>query len=135
LHEMPIYSEVYTVPAGEKKTFILDIEGHYITYVNLRFPPGPCGLVHVQFFYGFKQIFPHREESYFAGDNEIIEWQEFWRLPEYKSRLKIYAINNDTVHEHSFYVRLVTKIEREMLEVRLGTRLIQAIRRIFGLIE
>jgi len=132
---MPIYSEVYTVPKETKKVFDLDIEGHYITYVNLRFPPGPCGQLRVQFFYGIKQIFPYRENSFFAGDNEIIDWDEYWKLPEYETKLKIYANNLDTVHEHSFYVRLVTKIEKEMPEQRLGRRIAQTIRRILGIVE
>jgi len=79
---MPIYSRKFTVPAASSKEFTIDIEGDVITYVRIRYPPGPTGLLRVAIFYGIKQIFPYEEETWFYGDDEIIEWDEYWELPE-----------------------------------------------------
>jgi len=125
---MPIYSRAFTVPPSETKWFELTVEGDVLDLVRIRFPPGPAALLKVAIFYGNEQLFPAEEGTYFLGDNEVIEWSEFWPLPEAKTRLRIKAVNEDDTYEHSFYLVINTKYNHELAEERLARRLASLIR-------
>ena len=129
---MPIYSRAFKVPAAEEKWFELEIEGDIIDMVRIRFPPGPSGLLKVAIFYGNEQLFPVENGTFFQGDNEIIQWSEYWLLPEAKTRLRIRAINEDDTYEHSFYLVINTKYKHEMLEERIAKLLASLIRPLFS---
>jgi len=125
---MPIYSRAFKVPAAEEKWFELEVEGDIIDMVRIRFPPGPSGLLKVAIFYGNEQIFPVERDTFFQGDNEIIQWSEYWLLPEAKTKLRIKAINEDDTYEHSFYLVLNTKYRQELAEERLAKKIASLIR-------
>jgi len=129
---MPIYSRVFKIPASAEKEYELEIEGDVITHVRIRFPPGPNGLLKVQIFYGIKQIFPHEEDTYFWGDDEIIEWDEYWELPESPCTLKIKAVNEDDTYEHSFGLIIVVQ-KREYTTASLIAKAVSsAVKRLIG---
>jgi len=125
---MPIYSRAFKVPPSQEKWFELEIEGDIIDMVRIRFPPGPAALLKVAIFYGNEQIFPVERDTFFQGDNEIIQWSEYWLLPEAKTKLRIKAINEDDTYEHSFYLVINTKYSHELSEERLARRLASLIR-------
>ncbi|MBW2649064.1 MAG: hypothetical protein JRC53_04515 [Deltaproteobacteria bacterium] len=129
---MTIYSYEYTVPASSTKEFELEVEGDVITYVRLRFPPGPQGLLRVAIFYGTKQIFPYKESTWFFGDDEIIEWQEYWQLPETPCRLIIKAQNDDDTYEHSFYLIMNVQKKEETPAGQLSKAVSSAISTTIG---
>jgi len=118
---MAIYSYEITTPAATEKETEIEIEGDFISYVNIRFPPGPSGLLKVAIFYGIKQIFPHDESSYFQGDDEVIKWQEYWKLPESPCKLKIKTANEDDTHEHTVYVRIAVMKREESLAYQIAS--------------
>lgn len=128
VEEMPIYSRVFKVPAAQEKLFELTVEGDILDMVRIRFPPGPAALLKITIFYGNEQLFPAEEGTYFVGDNEIIEWSEYYPLPEHPTRLRIRAVNEDDTYEHSFYLVLNTKYRQELAEERLARRLASLIR-------
>jgi len=128
---MPIYSWKFTVPPNESKEFEVDVEGDYITYLRVRFPPGPQGLLKVAFYYGIKQIFPEEGSDPFAGDDEIIEYETLWPMPEYRMSLKVKATNEDELYPHSVYVILVTRNKNELPEFRLALNLYQFFKYMF----
>ena len=125
---MPIYSRAFTVPPSQEKWFELTIEGDIIDMVRIRFPLGPAALLKVAIFYGNEQLFPAEKGTFFVGDNEIIEWSEYYPLPEHPTRLRIRAINEDDTYEHSFYLVLNTKYKQELAEERLAKRIAALIR-------
>ena len=125
---MPVYSEAFKVPAGEEKWFELEVEGDVIDMVRVRFPPGPCGLLRVSVFYGNEQLFPVEPGTWFKGDNEVIEWSEYYPLPEAKTKLTIKAVNEDDTYEHSFYLTINVKTKEELAEERIAKRLASIIR-------
>jgi len=104
---MPIYSRAFKVPSLQEKWF---------------------ALLKVAIFYGNEQLFPVEENTFFQGDNEIIEWSEYYPLPEAKTRLRIKAVNEDDTYEHSFYLVLNTKYRQELAEERLAKRIASLIR-------
>jgi len=129
---MPIYSRAFKVPPSQEKWFELEIEGDIIDMVRIRFPPGPAALLKVAIFYGNEQLFPVENGTFFQGDNEIIQWSEYWLLPEAKTKLRIKAINEDDTYEHSFYLVLNTKYRQELAEERLAKKIASLIRPLFS---
>jgi|Deesub1362A_J573_1020465.scaffolds.fasta_scaffold04840_7 hypothetical protein len=112
---MPIYAkEIVTAAASDKKT-VISLRGDYITYINIRFPPGSLGLLKVQFFYGNLQIFPEESGNYFNGDDEVIAWEEFWEIPGELEPLTIYTKNEDEYYDHAVLIRIVTKYRKELI--------------------
>jgi len=129
---MPIYSRVFTVPKATTKEFELKIEGDVVTYVRIRFPPGPQGLLKVAIFYGLKQIWPCEEDTWFYGDDEVIQWQEYWELPEERTTLKIKAVNEDDTYDHSFYL-VINVQKKEYTTAELIAKAVRSgIRRLLG---
>jgi len=120
---MTIYSRVFTTPAGEEKDFQIIIEGDAITHVWVRFPPGSKGLLHVTIYYGLKQIFPWTEGQYFAGNDEVIEWDEYWELPESPCALTVHCENYSTQYEHAVYVKIQTERKSTSLARRVADEL------------
>ena len=120
---MPIYSDILTAPAGSTKVFTWDLEGDYITYVRLRFPPGPEWSLKVRFLYGNLQIFPRKKNTYFVGDDEIIEWQDLYQMYEVPFPLKIELVNDDTDNDHSVHVIVKTAYSYELGLLRVESSL------------
>ena len=118
---MAIYSYKITTAASSEKETEIELEGDFISYVNIRFPPGPSGLLKLAIFYGIKQIFPYDEGTWFQGDDEVIEWQEYWKLPESPCKLKIKTVNEDDTYEHTVYVRIAVMKREESLAYQIAS--------------
>jgi len=132
---MPIYAkEILTAADSDKKT-IIRLRGDLITYMNIRFPPGSLGLLKIQFFYGDLQIFPQEQGDYFNGDDEIIEWEEFWEIPGEDEPLTIYTKNEDEYYDHAVLIRIVTKYRKELIADLIANALARKLRRLLRLIE
>lgn len=131
---MTIYSGPLDCPAGEKKEYEVEIEGDIITRVRLHFPPGPQGLLHVRFFQGIKQIFPQPEESYFSGDDEVIEWDEFYELAEHKSTIRVVLENEDDTYEHQVIVTLVVQDRQKEVSERIASAIAKKIMSVFRML-
>ena len=129
---MTIYSRAFTVPASTTEEFEIEIQGDLVDMVRLRFPPGPAGLLKISVFYGNEQIWPAEAGTFFAGDNEVIQWSEYWPLPEAKTKLRIKAVNEDDTYEHSFYIVINTKYTSELIEERLAKSIAKLINPIYS---
>ncbi len=128
-----IYSRAFTVPANSEQTYELALKGDLVDMVRIRFPPGPAGLLKVSVFYGNEQIWPAEAGTFFAGDNEVIQWSEYWELPEHPTTLRIKATNEDDTYPHSFYLVINTKYSDELAEERLAKRLAKLINPVYSL--
>jgi len=117
---MPVYSRVFTTPASTTKDFQIIVEGDVITKVWIRFPPGSKGLLHVQIYYGLKQIWPYEEGQFFAGNDEIIEFEEYWELPESPCAFTVHCENYSTQYEHAVYVKMQTERKSVSLARRVA---------------
>ena len=128
---MPAYSyRIKTDPLEEKKT-VVKIKGDYLTKVIIRFPPGPMGLLHVRIYYGDYQLFPEEKETDFADDDIKIEWEEFWKLPEHPCPITIWTKNEDDTYDHTVYIYLFTKYEKELLYEKIAEALWNRLRGLF----
>jgi len=125
---MPLYSRVITTPASSSLETIIRLKGDYITKLNVRFPPGPQGLLKVAFFYGNRQLWPEEADTYIQGDDEPIEWEEHYRVPERPMPLRVLTVNEDDTYEHSVYIRIATAYKTQLL----AEQIVNAIAKRFG---
>jgi len=132
---MPVYAKEIITLANSAKETVVNLRGDYITYINIRFPPGSLGLLKVQFFYGDLQIFPQEQGDYFNGDDEIIAWEEFWEIPGEEEPLTIYTKNEDEYYDHAVLIRIVTKYRKELVADLIANALARKLRRLLRLIE
>ena len=131
---MAMYSDVFTFPSSGSADYTMDLEGDVITHLWVRLPPGPQGLLHIAIFYGIVQIFPKEEGTYFAGDNEVIDWEEEWELPETPSQLHIIGINLDEKYDHSAYIKVATAWNKDRLAARIADEMIKRFRGLMGMV-
>jgi len=116
---MPIYTrKIENSPLEEKETKI-EVEGDYLTHLNIKFPAGCYGLMNVAIFYGDEQVFPREKGTYFNGDDETIMWDGLWELPEHPCPLTVYTYNEDDTYNHLILLRLTTKYAYELPDYRI----------------
>jgi hypothetical protein len=116
---MPHYEYAFTVPPSSALEEEVWVEGEELEEATIRFPPGPCMLLKVALFYGLKQVVPENEGAWIAGDDEAVTARPRWKLPESPCRLIVRAVNEDTVYEHGFALRLEVKPKEERAYARL----------------
>lgn len=132
---MTIYSIAVTTPPNSAKETIIVVEGDVIDLVRVRFPPGPSGLLKVAIYYGNEQIWPDKVGSWFVGDNEVIQWSEFYPLPEALTRFTVKTVNDDDTYEHSVYLTISTKYFRETFENRIAESITRLLRPLAGMLR
>ena len=93
-------------PRLSPKTTRIKMWGGVIHRVEIMFPPGPQGLLHVQLFHGGHQIFPSTHGQSFAGDDETISFNDFYKLEPGFNTLIIKTWNEDDTYDHVCRVRI-----------------------------
>ena len=73
--------------------------------VEVVFPPGPSGLLHVTIWHGGHQVYPSTEGMNFAGDNESSEFNDFYPLPLGFNTITVKTYNEDDTYAHTCRVR------------------------------
>jgi len=129
---MTIYTARITASANSIASQEIELEGYAITHVEVLFPPGCLGLVGVSFFYGVKQIFPYQEGTDLRGSGETIAWDEYWVLPEERTKVKVVVNNEDDTYPHTIYIRIVVKKKKELLSEQITNSFISILKRLFG---
>lgn len=76
-----------------------------ITKVEIIFPPGCSGLVHLQILHHESIIFPSSPDESFIGDTFPIMWNEDFTIDENPFTLVVKGWNLDTRYSHSPIVR------------------------------
>ncbi|MHA2265233.1 MAG: hypothetical protein ACXAEN_22795 [Candidatus Thorarchaeota archaeon] len=105
-----IYAYDITTPkvgeSGNPKRTTLKVTKGLVYQVEIEFPPGPLGLLHVAIFDGGYQVWPSNPDFDFHGDNGMIvfpdtylkltEPYEFWAL----------TTNEDDTYQHQIHIRI-----------------------------
>lgn len=132
---MALYAKKLIVPANtiEDNPVSTDfiIKEELITKMEVVFPPGCYHLVGIKIFYGIKRLWPEDIETYLYGDNEVISWQEFQRLPSTYSLLTVYGISPDTHYDHAILIRMFTLPEIVAAPGTIFEKLLEFFKRIF----
>ncbi len=73
--------------------------------VEVMFPPGPLGLLHVRIFRGLTQLWPSNAPGDLAADDVTIAWAEDYEITDEPTTLRIYAWNDDDFFSHTATIR------------------------------
>jgi len=107
---MAVYTFVFTIPANTSKTFpkreSIVLEPGILNKIIIKIPAGHCALAHMRIFYGVLQIYPKVKDTYFEGEDETLEFTEYFELKGTKPKLTFEGYNEDEEYNHSFYIRL-----------------------------
>ena len=92
--------------AGDEKTHIIKIAHGIITWISVLFPAGCHGLVHCALYHHEHQIAPSTEGYSIIGDDNPIEWTEYYESyqPPYELKVKLWGV--DCSYPHVITVRV-----------------------------
>lgn len=93
-----------TAKTAKKKT-VMTLSPGVIHRVRVRIPPGSQGLLHCYVNHHLHQIIPSNAGENFFGDDEIIEYNEFYELKGLDTKIDAYTWNEDTVHAHQIILQ------------------------------
>jgi hypothetical protein len=120
---MALYCITLTVPAKGRATETVEVEANFVSSIEVRFPPGPSGLLGVRVLYGAEQIFPKPAQSFVWGDDETVYDDTIWETPAPRCTLTVEGVNLDDTYPHTAYVRILTKKYSEEPVSRLAKAL------------
>lgn len=104
-----VYSASITTVSGtsESDPLITDIKAvRGILYkFDVYFPPGPSGLVGVQFRVADHQIYPVQRDQWFLGDNLTISFEDVYELSNPNAIVSVRTYNADDTYDHLVQVR------------------------------
>lgn len=96
-------------PATAKKRTALRMSAGIIQKIEIVIPPGPAHLLHLQITDGLHQVWPSNEEGDFAGDNDRIDFEDYYELLQPPFELYAYTWNEDEVYPHRVIIRIGVK--------------------------
>jgi len=91
---------------GAKADVILKIISGLIWMFEVDFPPGCCGLLHVQLFDGLYQVLPASVGESLHGDNVTMRFDDLFFKQAAPFELKIRTWNDDDIWSHMTQVRI-----------------------------
>jgi len=106
-----------STPESSKQKTVLNLVRGKIIKVEVQFPPGPQGLLHVHINRANHQIWPFNPDSSYVGDAQIIVIPADYYLDQPPYQLECYTWNEDDTFEHMCIIRIdimVEKPEQEM---------------------
>ena len=95
-----------TYSATNKLKTILPLARGVIHQIEIFFPPGPTGLLHIHLNRGLHQVWPSNSEEAFAADNNIIAFREHFEIIDRPFQLEAYTWNDDDTHGHLAIIRV-----------------------------
>jgi hypothetical protein len=105
-----IYSFSISTPANTPESAKIDtqlkIAYGIIHSVEIQFPPGPCGLLHIHINDALHQLFPYNASEDFASDNETISFREFIPALIEPYILTAHTWNLDDTYAHLIIIRI-----------------------------
>lgn len=95
--------------------------GHGIIHkIDIYFPPGCSGLLHVVIRDALHQVFPFNRGESFAGNGETISFLEHLSLEAEPYELRAYTWNEDDTYDHDCIIR-IGLLKKEFITPELMT--------------
>ena len=118
-----LYERKLTVPPKTPETtpveVSLSINEPWILALDLFFPAGCHGGVHVDVLYGIHRLTPMPIEQYISGDDATIQVLRNFRLPARGERLTIRGWSETLYFSHTIYIRVEAGEEEDIKPERL----------------
>ena len=74
--------------------------------VEILFPSGCAGLVHVTIRRGLHQVWPANADGSIIGDGDTVDWLEDYPMYDAPTTLQCVAWNEDDTYDHTISVRI-----------------------------
>lgn len=92
--------------ATAKKETVLKLCYGIVHQVEIQFPPGPAGLLHLHINGALHQIWPYNTGEDFASQNINISFREFIPILIAPYQFVAYTWNEDDTYDHTIIIRL-----------------------------
>lgn len=92
--------------AGAEKIHTIKIAHGIITWISVLFPAGCHGMVHCAIYHRDHQIAPSTEGYSIIGDDNPIEWTEYYEFYQVPYELKVKLWGVDCTYSHVITVRV-----------------------------
>ena len=112
------------------ETTDLKVSGGIIHRINIQFPAGCAGLVNVQIYDGGHPIAPTTQGQYYRGDDEIVEFNEFYPIIIAPRLLTIKGFNTDDTYNHQIQVRIFILPKEVLLPVGATEGILAGLKRL-----
>jgi len=117
------YEQRITIPPNTTETSptteVLNVHPGILKRVQVRFPPGCCGLAHLQVKYLDRTIYPANINSDISGDGEPIEFEEDIILNDVPFEFTLVGWNEDDTYSHTIIVRMQILSEEQDIATML----------------
>lgn len=127
-----LYCDKITISPNTSKNNAISkeivIQEDVITTVSVYFPPGHACLTGVAFFYGEEQIFPDKNYDWIRGNDESVNAQLYFIMPDVPGEIIVKAFNEDTTYSHTVYFR----VEALPIEIALWQKQITLLASMFA---
>lgn len=105
-----VFSDSITTDNGmvkvDAKETILKVTSGLIYRIEVEFPPGCSGLMHVQIFDGSYQVYPASIQDSFHSDARVIGFDDLYLKQQPPFEFKILTWNLDETWSHEIQVRI-----------------------------
>lgn len=95
-----------TYSESNKKKTVLNVARGIVHHVDVQFPSGPSGLLHLHINDALHQVLPYNTGESFASSNVNISFREFLPMLEPPYQFEAYTWNEDTANDHLVIIRL-----------------------------
>lgn len=130
--DYPLLTSANTTQANASE-FLLPFRPGVVKRVNVHFPRGCKGLVHVQILDGLTHLWPQNANDDFATDGETIFFEEHYVVKRPAPFFRAIVWNLDDTYEHRPRVRFLV-LEEEYAEPVLSlVNVLNTIKRMFRL--
>ena len=103
------YSYDLTIPAdtaaASPAQSDVEVPRGLVHRVEIQFPPGCRGLVHVRVLHALYQVWPTNPDGDFATDGFVIGWNESWELVDEPEVLRLEGWSPGTAFPHTITFR------------------------------
>jgi len=100
-------------PVQEKH--ILKLASGIINSIEIYFPDGCCGLVHIHLDDGLYQIVPVNSDQDLVGSGNNIKFNEDIKFTSEPYELQLYGYNEDTENHHRIDIRIELQEQSSLL--------------------
>lgn len=101
--EVRDFTIVAGIPSTSPVTFPMTWRQGYPVRVELRFPPGPSGLVGLRLEHSGLPVIPHDGSDFIVADNEVIDWE--LTLKNYQPKWTAVGYNTGA-YPHTIQIRM-----------------------------
>jgi len=124
-----------TVTAGTAKGAPATVEALLcagtVTRVDVQFPAGCSGMVHVSLWRRDHQVWPVNLDNDIAGEDVVVSWPESYDLEEEPFAFTVKAWSPGTTYPHTITLRFALLSLEEMQEARQAPGLLRRMGQLF----